>query len=704
MEPCENDDLESFLQKVDQISELVKGLNCSDAAVQEKAAVEAERFVDGLFEQKPCRRTASRTVLTTTPPSVQNAPHQPNQSAEDFMSILEKDAEERRKRRQVKEKLANALKEKGNKAFALGDYEVAVRMYTEGLEQLRDMQALYTNRAQAFIKLQKYKEAISDCEWALKCSEKCVKAYVHMGRAHLALKNFTESRFCYQKILDVEPERETLVKEYLTQVDLEEKKTLQEKAVREELEEGRDEAMVVPDLLKKLNKPNELDLYYCGGVELLLQAVKEGTGQTSFRLNNGFSIISGNNSVRRCLTQTSEEPYSEELCAAVLRLWRAVCSGNEENQELLMQCPSTREQIVRLLGSRVAAIQRECLTLLLTFSHTQHGRRLVIKNLSVTRMVETLMDCVCADVTSGTTALAVLANLAGDNKFQIQCRDNFTLYFAPVLEQLLGDISASSQELLPSFISVTGAMCLDQVINSKMANRAEFWESSFTALGRHASCEQTSVLYPLLGLMINIAAVPNLCIQEHAVEGCRRCVTLLSNPDGGIITRAAGLLSAALPTSPAATREAVQHGVVKRMLKILKEAGQMSSRYSIKALAVCTTSSQQACEELVVLDKRLKTLRKLLDSSDEVVVGNAALCLGHCLAVPEAGAALLGTDCVQLLLRHSAGQAGHAGHAAVQKNAAVALGKLCKAEPRHLVKLRELHGLEILHACMKLIS
>uniref|UniRef100_A0A4W4G8T2 Tetratricopeptide repeat domain 12 n=1 Tax=Electrophorus electricus TaxID=8005 RepID=A0A4W4G8T2_ELEEL len=194
---------------------------------------------------------------------------------EDFMSILEKDAEERRKRRQVKEKLANALKEKGNKAFALGDYEVAVRMYTEGLEQLRDMQALYTNRAQAFIKLQKYKEAISDCEWALKCSEKCVKAYVHMGRAHLALKNFTESRFCYQKILDVEPERETLVKEYLTQVDLEEKKTLQEKAVREELEEGRDEAMVVPDLLKKLNKPNELDLYYCGGVELLLQAVKE---------------------------------------------------------------------------------------------------------------------------------------------------------------------------------------------------------------------------------------------------------------------------------------------------------------------------------------------------------------------------------------------------------------------------------------------
>lgn len=41
-----------------------------------------------------------------------------------------------------------ALKDKGNEAYARGDYGTAVRFYTDGLAELRDMQPLYTNRAQ----------------------------------------------------------------------------------------------------------------------------------------------------------------------------------------------------------------------------------------------------------------------------------------------------------------------------------------------------------------------------------------------------------------------------------------------------------------------------------------------------------------------------------------------------------------------------
>ncbi|MBN3277190.1 TTC12 protein, partial [Polyodon spathula] len=86
------------------------------------------------------------------------------------MKLLEKDALERSERRKENELLAKALKEMGNEAFAKGDYETAVQRYSEGLEKLRDMQVLYTNRAQAYIKLEKYKEAVNDCEWALKVS------------------------------------------------------------------------------------------------------------------------------------------------------------------------------------------------------------------------------------------------------------------------------------------------------------------------------------------------------------------------------------------------------------------------------------------------------------------------------------------------------------------------------------------------------
>lgn len=44
--------------------------------------------------------------------------------------------------------ILTALKEKGNEAFVRGDYETAILCYSEGLEKLKDMKVLYTNRAQ----------------------------------------------------------------------------------------------------------------------------------------------------------------------------------------------------------------------------------------------------------------------------------------------------------------------------------------------------------------------------------------------------------------------------------------------------------------------------------------------------------------------------------------------------------------------------
>lgn len=76
----------------------------------------------------------------------------------------------------------------------------------------------------------------------------------------------------------------------------------------------------------------------------------------------------------------------------------------------------------------------------------------------------------------------------------------------------------------------------------------------------------------------------------------------------------------------------------------------------------------------------LSVLRQLLDSScDEMVSGNAAMCLAHCLELKGIASNLLGSDIVLLLLRHAAGDAKKT---AVQQNAAIALGKLCQSEPR----------------------
>lgn len=80
------------------------------------------------------------------------------------------------------------------------------------------------------------------------------------------------------------------------------------------------------------------------------------------------------------------------------------------------------------------------------------------------------------------------------------------------------------------------------------------------------------------------------------------------------------------------------------------------------------------------LPAEFTVLMTLLSSEDEVLVGNAALCLGNCMEVPQVASTLLKTDIVQVLLKLAGGDAQKT---AVQLNAGIALGKLCTAEPRY---------------------
>ncbi|EDL95443.1 tetratricopeptide repeat domain 12, isoform CRA_a [Rattus norvegicus] len=183
-----------------------------------------------------------------------------------FLASVEKDAKERAKRRRENRVLADALKEKGNEAFVKGDYETAIFFYSEGLGKLKDMKVLYTNRAQAYIKLGDYQKALVDCDWALKCDENCTKAYFHMGKAHLALKNYSKSKECYQKIGEINPK---------------------------------------------------------------LKAQVKGTERTLFRTYGGFSIINDHEVIKRCLFLAGKDAVEEIVCVSVLKLWQEVCIDND---------------------------------------------------------------------------------------------------------------------------------------------------------------------------------------------------------------------------------------------------------------------------------------------------------------------------------------------------------------------------------------
>ncbi|XP_015232735.1 PREDICTED: tetratricopeptide repeat protein 12 isoform X1 [Cyprinodon variegatus] len=593
-----------------------------------------------------------------------------DESQDNFMKIMERDAEDRAFKREAKLKEATALKNKGNAAYEKQEYEDAVKYYSDGLAVLKDMQPLYTNRAQAYIKLKRYKEAICDCEWALKCNERCIKAYVHMGKAYLGLKKYNEAKSCFEKIQEIEPGRGKMVKEYLELVDLEENKDCQERKAMEELVKGEGKFTAVPQLLERLSRVGRTPLYYCAGLESLSRAVTDCTGQTLFRLNNGFSIIGSNGVLTRCLLQKTDDLLSKELCISVLNIWRIVCFKNDENQKILMKCPVARRALVQLLTSDHVEVVKECLKLLRLYSETSHGRRLVIDNLNL-------------------------------HLFRLKLRNLSNNSFFVAFKIILGDISRFNQNVLTLLISAVGSLAADEVIRQKLAQEEECWEAFLTATKQCVTSENKSILYHLLGLIINLSSITSSAMQEHAVSFCDCCVDLLKNADGDIVTGATGVLSNVLPQSSKAVQHAVQRKVIQTMCSLLKGESQTATKFAIKTLTVCTAVSDMARQELVKSDKKLSMLRQFLSSScDEVISGNAALCLAHCFELEGVATHLLGTDIVLLLLRLAAGDAKKT---AVQQNAAIALSKLCQSEPRHIHKLRELHGLEILHSCAKLL-
>ncbi|KFU89413.1 Tetratricopeptide repeat protein 12, partial [Chaetura pelagica] len=683
------------------LANLVQGLNSPDPAVREKSIAETEKR---LQDEETSQEEESKTVVNRTVINRQASvrvcfPLKLKLYA--FLAMLEKDAEERAERRRRNEHLANALKEEGNVAFRKGDFVTAIQRYTEGLEKLKDKQELYTNRAQAHLKMQEYEKALSDCEWALKCNEKCIKAYFLMGKAHLALQHYEESRQCYQKILEIDPQKESLFKDCMNEVNLEEKRRQDEERAMEEVQAGNLAALSIKELLQKLARPDQSILYYTGGIRLLAGAVRDRTEQTLFRTNNGFSILKDNEPVRRGFCAERKDTAEMDLCVALLCLWQAVCAGNEENQRLLWTDSGVSAELPELLSSGIQEIQQETLALIALYSESEAGRRLLLRHHDPTKWLQLLMTFVSSPDPRASSAMDVLSELAQEERFKAQCHVLLSTGVLPLFTQLLASARLVNQAALARCVGIMGSLCADAATREQLAGSRECWQACLELLDECMDIKTPpyqECLFAVLGLMMNLLLESNETIQGLAVDISCRCLALLRAEEGRIVTRATGLLSRVLPTSSPAQEEAVRGGVVKKMIKFLKAGGESTTTYAIKTLCICTRSSRQAQEDLVKADKRFHVLLKLLESENELIVGNAAFCLAQCLAVPGAATSLLSSSVVRTLLRHAGGDAARTS---VQENAAIALGKLCVAEPRHLVQLRKLNGLAILSSSMK---
>ncbi|XP_035670536.1 tetratricopeptide repeat protein 12-like isoform X2 [Branchiostoma floridae] len=709
------EELDKFLQNVDDIQSIIKGMASGDTETQQKACQAADERLGKIGRRPPVDNTGvNRTVVNQRAfdelsRGQQQGPEATGEMGQEaFMDFIEKDAAERAARKKEQKKEATVLKEKGNEAFKARDFQTAVDFYTQGLEKLKDFKELWTNRAQAYIKLGQYDEALSDCDWAMRCDDKYVKAYIHKGRALVAKKEYDKAFETYQEALKVDPKQERTVNAYIKDLQTARAVDQEEEKAKELIERGAEDADCVLGLIKRIKKRNEPVIFYTGGLKMLYVYLKECTedkhaAQTVFRTCGGFKLISDVPVIARCMNAPANLTEEEvDMCEVLLKLYREANKNNVVNQKHSISMPGMPEILTNLLHtSQNEALSDACVAIINELSQNAEGRTAVVNSFDTTRLMQGLLKFMnIGSSLSAANAVGTLNNLAINKKFLMQFRDSFEESLLPAFENIITRCAEISLTVVPSCVSMVSNMAADPVLRRCMSARAQLWEACLQAMDVCLS-DQTKydeVLEPLTGLMVNLTLKPTAVPQEPvvALATVSKIHGLLDSPNATIVQRSAGILSHILPHSEESVK-VCQDTAPLGLFRLLKDPDLLTVKYAMKALSACTKDSEIARRTVLQQDNKIETLRSLLKVEDEQLQANSALCVGHLLSDKALCERLYGTDIVMELLRHVADHK----NGVVQKNCAIALANLTQEDRRHINRLRELRGLGILRDCMK---
>ncbi|KAK0045984.1 suppressor of G2 allele of SKP1 [Biomphalaria pfeifferi] len=95
--------------------------------------------------------------------------------------------------------MASEICGKGNEEYVNENYDKAVELYTEALNLDDKRDDIYCHRAQGYLQLKKYSDAVLDCEKALEINEHNSKAYLKKGSALYELQEFQKALAVFQE-------------------------------------------------------------------------------------------------------------------------------------------------------------------------------------------------------------------------------------------------------------------------------------------------------------------------------------------------------------------------------------------------------------------------------------------------------------------------------------------------------------------------
>lgn len=253
----DSESMESFLSCIDKVHNIVHAMKDNDKSAMENANKLIQELDLTKNSSSDTSFTSDRTVInkaatagnTLLPQqTVGGVSTGPSVSQHEFTEHFERDAKERADRRSKNRISSEKHRLQGNEYFKNKNYEAAVESYTTALRLYPDSVILYTNRAQAFLKLERFPDALSDCDWALRLHERHPKALARKGLALRGIGKFDAALSFLEKARKSLPSNKRgAIEQYIAET----------KAEKEQKER---DLRVLGDIPEELNKSSP-DLY-----------------------------------------------------------------------------------------------------------------------------------------------------------------------------------------------------------------------------------------------------------------------------------------------------------------------------------------------------------------------------------------------------------------------------------------------------------
>ncbi|XP_037652668.1 RNA polymerase II-associated protein 3 isoform X1 [Sebastes umbrosus] len=198
-------------KEVESLAEMNKtedGEQKQDLNLNNSFASTAKSVPEETSNQRPAReRKKKKTKLQEVQPSKEEKP-----------KIVEKPEVQKKKEEKPepnKEKTMDSAAEElskrsrelagiGNRLAASGQYEMAVKCFTDAIKYNPKEFKLFGNRSLCFERLQQYENALGDADLALSMEPNWIKGLFRKGKALCGLKRYYEASLIYKEVLQLE--------------------------------------------------------------------------------------------------------------------------------------------------------------------------------------------------------------------------------------------------------------------------------------------------------------------------------------------------------------------------------------------------------------------------------------------------------------------------------------------------------------------